>query len=81
MPDWRIKMNNLIKIWEPRYRDDVVLIAVNKVKDNNIIVFTRAKYLKGKTFYILAEDIKQCPIDTNGKIACYAVPMSLLKEM
>lgn len=66
---------NLIEIWQPRYRDRVVLIAKYKVGTGNEIRFTKAKHLLEKHFYITGEDIKKCPLETNGTISCYAVPL------
>jgi hypothetical protein len=72
---------NLIKIWQPRYHDNVCLIGKHKVKaGDNIIVFTKAKYLKDKQFKLTDSQIKSFPLDSNGTIACYAVDMDLLKE-
>lgn len=66
---------NTIEIWQPRWKDRKVLIAKYKVQTNNKIIFTKAKTLEGKDFYISAEKISQYPIEDNGKIACYAVPL------
>ena len=71
---------NRIEIWQPRYSTDSVLIATHKVKNDNLVVFTKAKYLAGKEFYVSGKDIRACKLDTNGKIACYDVPMSFLKQ-
>ena len=66
----------MIKIWEPRYHDRVVLIAKHKVRNGtNTIIFTKCKSLKGKTFTMTGEYIRSCPLDSNGKIPCYAVPL------
>ena len=69
---------NQISIWEPRYRDNTVLIAQYKVEDHNLIVFTRAKHLAGREFYLSGNAIRECPLETNGKINCYAVPLDAL---
>tara|TARA_R110002012_G_scaffold148639_1_gene307534 strand:+ start:692 stop:973 length:282 start_codon:yes stop_codon:yes gene_type:complete len=69
-----------IAIWQPRYKDDVALIACHKVKINNDIVFTKAKHLAGLTFRITSKEIIQFPKESNGKINCYAVPMAFLRE-
>lgn len=69
-----------IQIWQPRYKDNVCLIATyNVMAGDNIVYFTKAKHLEGKKYYISGDDIKNCPLDTNGKIECYAVPMSKLQ--
>lgn len=70
---------NIIEIWQPRWRDKTVLIAKNKVGANNEIRFTKAKSLMNNTYYLSGDIIRACPTDTNGTIACYAVPMNELK--
>ena len=70
-----------ITIWNPRWHDRVVLIAKYKVRDgDNGITFTKAPSLKGKIFKMSGADIRKCPLDTNGKIPCYAVPLDDLQE-
>lgn len=68
----------MIEIWQPRWRDKVVLIAKSKVKDQNTIVFTKTPGMKGK-YYLSGELIKSYPIDTNGRIPCYAVSLKEFK--
>ena len=69
----------MIKIWHPRYFDRTVLIAKYKVKDGtNKIIFTKAKTLMGKTFTMDGQRIREYPLETNGKIPCYAVSMEEL---
>jgi hypothetical protein len=70
---------NLIEIWAPRYRDKVVLIAKHKVGTHNDIVFTKAPSMGSNHYYLSGEEIRSCATDTNGSIACYAVPMSKLR--
>ena len=71
----------MLEIWQPRYIDKKVLIATFKVQDgDNVIMFTRDKKLAGKEFHIDGAVIRQCPVETNGKIDCYAVPMKLLSS-
>lgn len=70
-----------IEIWQPRYKDRIVLLAKYKVEtaDEDIrVVFTKAKHLEGKAFHISRELAMQCPLDDNGKIGCYAVPFDLM---
>ena len=69
---------NRIEIWEPRYRDRTVLIAKHKVETHNLIVFTKAKALAGHEYYLAGETIRAYPLETNGKIDCYAVQMDAL---
>ena len=72
----------MIEIWEPRYKDNVVLVACYKVTSGeNKITFTKAKHLRGMVFSIDGEDIKCYPTTSNGKIKCYEVPMDALKRI
>lgn len=70
---------NTIEIWSPKYSTDEVLIAVKKVKDKNRIIFTQAKHLAGRVYLVSGQVIKKYPIQTNGTIPCYAVPMNKLE--
>lgn len=70
----------VIYIWEPRYSTNEALIDVRKVKQHNIIEFTKGSY-KGRQYYISGETAQGCPKDTNGSITCYAVPMGKLELM
>lgn len=75
-----------LEIWAPRYSDvykggteRVALLACYKVDNASpvlLVEFTKAKHLKGQRFCIKRSDAKSYPIDSNGKLACYAVPMS-----
>lgn len=75
-----IQLNN-IYILEPRYHDNVALIATKRVKEHNRIIFTKAKSLIGKEFYISSEKIKRYPKTSNGVIPCYEVPIGELTLM
>lgn len=70
-----------IPVWHPRYHDNKVLIATKKVRAHNRIIFTKAKSLLGKEFYISSERIKKYPKESNGVLQCYAVPLEDLMEM
>jgi hypothetical protein len=70
---------NEIVIWQPRYKDRKVLIAKYKIGNHNKVTFTKAKHLAGKEFYISGVDIINYPLEDNGKIACYAVPLDDLE--
>lgn len=72
---------NVIDIWTPRYHDRKVLIAVYKVKENNKIVFSKAKHLADKVYYMSGRQIRSYPVDTNGKVQCYAVPLDELEPL
>mgnify|MGYP001360961188 CR=1 FL=1 len=68
----------MIEIWKPRWHDKKVLIAKYKVQDVNEIVFTKTKCFKGKTFRVLGNDIVKYPVESNGSILCYAVPLDIV---
>ena len=69
---------NHIEIWEPRYSRKDVLIAPSKVKNGwNRITFTKAKM---NDLYLTGEEIRSYPLESNGKIACYAVPLVRLRK-
>jgi hypothetical protein len=70
----------MIEIWQPRWHDRKVLIATFKVDPgDNVVIFTKTKSLPGR-FHISAEKIRQCPVESNGRIDCYAVPLSYLEK-
>ena len=71
----------MIDIWQPRWHDRRVLIAKYKVvKSDNLIRFTKAPTLSGKVFCLPYEEIVCHPIETNGSIDCYSVPLGLVLE-
>ena len=79
-----------LDIWSPRYKDKhgelkqpVVLMAQYKVNQASpwiIIEFTKAKHLMGQRYCIKQSEVQICPLDSNTKIPCYAVPMSKLER-
>lgn len=71
---------NKIVIWQPRYKDKCILIAKYKVGTHNEITFTKAKHLPD-TYYLSGETIRKYPLETNGKIACYAVHVDELETL
>lgn len=77
----RFTQMSYFEIWSPRYSTDDVLLKVSKVKEHNKVVFTKAKSLAGKVFYVSGKVVKRCPKNYNGSITCYAVPMAKLEEM
>lgn len=75
-------MQTLIEIWQPRYKDRKVLIAKYKIVNGlNQIKFTKAKHLDGHLYQMNGTDIVKYPIEDNGKIACYAVPLDDLERI
>lgn len=74
-----LKRWSVITIWEPRYHDKKVLIATRKVVDRNKILITKGAF-RGE--YFLAGGVaRSYPIVSNGKINCYAVPLSQLERI
>lgn len=79
-----------LNIWTPRYSDahtdtdeQVALLAQYKVLHASpvfIVEFTKAKHLAGQRFAINREKAMTYPLDSNGKIPCYAVPMSAFEH-
>ena len=72
---------NLIDIWAPKYKNRTVLIAHYKVKEMNKIIFTKAKHLEGREYCMSGAKIRSYPIDTNGKVKCYAVDLDDLEPL
>lgn len=68
-----------IDIWQPRWKDRKVLIAKYKVGEICEITFSKAPSLPG-TYYISGDDVRKYPLETNGKIPCYAVPLDDLER-
>lgn len=68
---------NQIKIWSPRWHDRKVLIAKYKVQSMNEIVFTKGT-LKDKRYSLSGAEIVRHPIESNGTISCYAVPLEVV---
>lgn len=71
-----------IQIFSPRWHDRKVLIAKFRVGFHNRIVFDEKKSptLKGK-WYMSGEKIKSYPLESNGKIPCFAVPVEDLQPL
>lgn len=65
-------------IFEPRYHDKRVLIAVRKVKDFNVIKFSKAPSREG-LWYISGKNVRKYPKASNGSILCFVVPLDELK--
>ena len=75
----------MIEIWEPRYRDNTVLVASRKVRQGEDIeiAITRG-YYKGQ-YTVKAKDIAESPREmmttrTGGQIEVIAVKLSMLKK-
>lgn len=70
---------NTIEIWSPKFSTDEVLIAVKRVKKHNRIIFTKTKHLAGRVYYISGQVAREYPIQSNGSISCYCIPMNKLE--
>ncbi len=71
----------MLEIWQPRWNDRKVLIAKYKVcNGTNEIIFTKGT-LKGKKFKINSLEIAKCPVESNGTIDCFAVPLDKLEAI
>lgn len=77
----------MIEIWQPRYKDNVVLVATYKVKPGlNYIKFTKAKHLQGMIFAINSTEVCRCATEgiegKNGAIhRMYAIPFDMLHRI
>lgn len=80
--------NTKLPIWAPKYSaqygggsEPVALLSKNKVDHATplvLIEFTKAKHLQGQRYCIFKSKAQSYPVDSNGKIPVYAVPMSAL---
>jgi hypothetical protein len=83
-------MTTELNIWAPRYSsaytetgEKVALLAKYKVDKATPVFrvrFTKAKHLDGQRFAIRKDTAQSYPLDSNGTIACYAVPMSAFHD-
>ena len=70
----------MIDIWQPRWHDRTVLIAKHKVGEENVIRFLKAKSLPG-IYRVSGSVVRGYPTRSNGKIACYEVPLRELERI
>jgi hypothetical protein len=69
------------EIWQPRYKDNTVLLACHKVGEHNKVTFTKAKHLGTDPYYVSGKVVKKYKKEDNGKIAVYSVPMDELEPL
>lgn len=67
-----------LDIWQPRWHDRTVLLARFKIGKDNYITFSKTKSLPG-TYYISGDKVRTYPLGSNGKTACYVVPLDELE--
>ena len=72
---------NCFDIWQPRYKDRMVLLAAHRVGLHNKVVFTKAPHLGTDPYYVSGSTVKKYKKESNGKIACYAVPLDELEPL
>lgn len=70
---------SVIHVWEPRYHDGKVLIATRKIVDRNKIIIDKGAY--AGEYFLAGEVAKSSPIQSNGKINCYAVDLEQLEKL
>lgn len=70
-----------IKIWAPKYSTNEVLVGKHHIKEFNRIIFTKAKHLAGKEFFISSKKIRGYPTQSNNGKPMYVVPFDDLQEM
>lgn len=77
-------MKKYIDIWAPRWHDKVVLVAMYKVKPKNETTFIRltdsGREYTGR-YKVNTGDVLASPVDSNGAIRCYAVPLDKLERV
>ena len=74
----------MIKIWNPRFRDNSCLISTKKVvPGENLITFTKCPQLKGMVWSVDGDNIRRCKVEQmmtakGGYTGVYVVPLGLL---
>lgn len=68
-------VEHIITIWAPRWHDRTVLVGKHRVKKGmNYIKFNQAPSLPS-LYHMHSDQMKCYPLESNGKIMCYAVPL------
>lgn len=67
-----------IVLWTPRWRDRTAMIAQYKVGQHNEVTFSKAKSMPD-AYYITGEEVRKHPLQPNGKLMCYCVPLDKLE--
>lgn len=68
----------ILDIWEPKYSTMEVLLATRKIGERNRVNIQKGAY-KGQ-YFVSGDIVRSCPIQSNGKISVYAVPLSQLER-
>jgi hypothetical protein len=69
----------IIPVWEPRYHDRKVLLATYKIGEKNKVKILKGAF-KGE-YFISGVVASSYEIVSNGRIPCYAVPLSQLEKL
>lgn len=73
-----------LEVFNPRWHDKIVLLNGPKIKNASTkwvrIKFTKAKSLEGD-WVISRSKVMKYPLQSNGTIQCYAVPLSELSVL
>lgn len=67
------------EIFNPRWHDKRVMLAVHKTAEHNVIAFTKTKALDG-LFYVSGKTARKYKKESNGTIDCYCIPLEELKN-
>jgi hypothetical protein len=70
-----------LEVWHPRYHDQRVLLAAHKIGQHNSITFTKSQSMGTEPYYISGVKARQFKKENNGRIDCYAVPISELEPL
>lgn len=73
------KRHTVIPIIEPRYHDRTVLIATHKVGERNKVIIEKGAY--AGEYFVSGVVASAYPIQSNGRINCYCVPLSQLEVL
>lgn len=69
------------EVWDARWHDKRVLIPDYKVKEHNIIRFTKSPTLSSDDLhYLSGKTIRKYKKETNGTVNCYCIPLDELQD-
>lgn len=71
----------MIEVWEPKWKEHLVLVSVKKVKHGkNYILFTQGSW-KDRVYSFDGDEAMKCDTQRIGKVMqidCYRIPMYML---
>ena len=69
------------EVWSPRWHDKRVLISDYKIKEHNIIKFTKSPTLPDdKLHYVSGKTVRKYKKESNGSVMCYCIPLDQLQD-